>query len=81
MIMTEEGVIKPIFVDYLLVTQQTSHALMREIYEKTVVNKLGLTPQEIRQQCTGAVLDGQYFSLNAPEALARMMIERDKGTT
>jgi hypothetical protein len=54
---------------------------MREIYEKTFVKKLGLTPQEIRQQCTGVAFDGQYFSLIAPEVLARMMIERDKGTT
>jgi hypothetical protein len=43
-IMTEEGVIKPTFVDYLLVTQQPGYALMREIYEKTFVKKLGLTP-------------------------------------
>jgi len=48
LIMTEAGEIVPIFVDYMLVTQHTSHALMREIYEKTFVKKLGLTPQKIR---------------------------------
>ena len=52
LIMTEKGVIKTIFVDCLLVTQHTGHALMRHIYEDTFVKKLALTPQEIRQQCT-----------------------------
>ena len=46
LIMTEAGEIKPLFIDYLLVTQQAGHALIREIYEKTFVKKLGLTPQE-----------------------------------
>jgi hypothetical protein len=54
---------------------------MREIYEETFVKKLGLTSQDIRQRCTGAAFDGHYFSLNAPEALAKMMIERAKGST
>ena len=48
LIMTEEGEVKPIFIDYLLVTQHTGYALMREIYEKTFVKKLGLTPHDIR---------------------------------
>jgi hypothetical protein len=81
LITTEEGEVKPIFIAYLLVTQHTGYALMREIYEKTFVKKLGLTPQDIRQQCTGAAFDGQYFSLNVREALAKMMIERAKGTS
>jgi hypothetical protein len=76
--MTEEGEIMPLFLDYLLVTQ---HTLMKEIYEKTFFKKLGLTPQEIRQQYTRAAFDGQYFSLNAPEVLAKMTVERAKGTT
>ena len=54
---------------------------MSEIYEKTSVKKLGLTPEDIRNQCMGGAFDGKYFSLNAPEALAKMMIERAKGTT
>ena len=52
-IMTEEGNVKPIFIDYLLVTQHTGNALTREIYEETFVQKLGLTRQEIRPHCTG----------------------------
>jgi hypothetical protein len=79
-IMTEEGELKAMFIDYLLVTKHTGHALMSKIYEETFVKKLGLTPKQIRQQCTKVAFDGQYFSLNAPEALARMMIERAKGT-
>ncbi len=47
LIMTEAGDIKPLFVDYLLLTQHIGHALMKGIYEKTFVKKLGLTPQEI----------------------------------
>ena len=54
---------------------------MSEIYEKTSVKKLGLTPEDIRNQCMGGAFDGKYFSLNAPEALAKMMIERAKVTT
>ena len=57
-IMTEEGELKPIFLEYLLVTKHTRHGLMSEIYEKTFVKKLGLTPEDIRNQCTGAAFDG-----------------------
>jgi hypothetical protein len=81
LIMTEEGEVKPLFIDYLLVTQHIGHALMRDIYQETFIKKLGLTPQKIRQQCTGVAFDGKYFCLNALEALASMMIERAKGTT
>ena len=77
--MTKAGEIRPLFLEYLLVTQHTGHALMKEIYEKTFFKKLGLTPQEARQQCTGAAFDWQYFSLNAPEALSKMMVEQAKG--
>ncbi len=48
MIITEEGDLKPLFVDYLLVTQHTSDALVRDIYEETFIKKMGLTWQEIR---------------------------------
>ncbi len=48
LILTEEGEIKHVFIDYLLVTQHTGHALMKQIYEETFVKKLELTPQEIR---------------------------------
>ena len=54
---------------------------MSEIYDTTFVKKLGLTAEDIRNQCTGSAFDGQYFSLNAHEALAKIMIERAKGTT
>ncbi len=37
LIMTEEGEIKPVFVDYLLVTQHIGHALMKQIYKETFV--------------------------------------------
>ena len=54
---------------------------MRGIYEHALIKKLELTPKEIRNQCTGAAFDGQYFSLNAPNVLAKIMIERATGTT
>ena len=47
LIITEAGDIKPLFVDYLLLTQHIGNALMKGIYEKTIVKKLGLTPQDI----------------------------------
>ena len=80
-IMTEEGELKPIFLDYLLVTKHTGHGLISEIYKKTFVKKLGLSPEDIRNQCTLAAFDRQYLSLNVLEALAKRMIERAKGTT
>ncbi len=69
-IMTEEGELKAVFADYLLVTGHTGEALMGQICDETFVNKLGLTPAEIREQCTGAAFDGAYFHLNSPEHLA-----------
>ena len=81
MFVTEEEELKPIFMDCLLVTKHTGRGLMREIYEKTFVKKVGLTPEEIRNQCSRVAFDGQSFSLKAPEALARMMVEIAKGTT
>jgi hypothetical protein len=81
LIMTKEREEKSIFIDYLLVTQHTGHALMREIYEEKFVKKLGLTPHDIRQQCTGPAFYGQHFSLYALEAFAKIMIERTKEST
>ncbi len=56
LIMTEEGELKDVFADYLLVTGYTGEALMGQIYDETIVNKLGLTPAKIRGQCTGLPL-------------------------
>ncbi len=50
MIMTEEGALKVVFADYLLVNEQTGEALMGQIYNDTFVKKLVLTPAEIREQ-------------------------------
>jgi hypothetical protein len=79
MVMSKKGELQAIFVDYLLVTSHTREALMTQIYDNTVVTKLRLSPEEIRQQCTGAAFDGQYFSLKCPEHLARRMVEQTKG--
>jgi len=78
LIMTQEGELKTIFLDYLLVTQHTGHALVREIYEETSVKKSGLSPEKIIDYCTRVTFDGQYFNLYAPEALAKIAIERAK---
>ena len=37
LIMTEEGELKPLFIDYLLVTKHTGHALMSDIYYETFI--------------------------------------------
>ncbi len=79
LIMTEEGELKALFADYLLVADHTGEALMRQIYDETFVNKLGLTPAEIREQCTEAAFDGAYFNLNSPDHLARRIVEKAKG--
>ena len=43
-IMTEEGELKAMFVNYLLVTKHyTCHAIMKEIFEESCVKKLRLT--------------------------------------
>ena len=52
---------------------------MTQIYVNTLVKQLRLSPGKIKQQCTGAAFDGQYFSLNCPEHLARRMVEQAKG--
>ena len=39
MLMTEEGELHAIFIDYLLVTGHTEDALMREIYDNTFLKK------------------------------------------
>jgi hypothetical protein len=63
MIMSEGGELQAVFVDYLLVTGHTGLTLMSEIYDKTFVKKLNLGSANIRDHCTGATFDGQYFQL------------------
>ena len=43
------------------------------------MKKLKLGPADIRDQCTGAAFDGQYFHLGCPEVLSRMVVENAKG--
>ena len=52
---------------------------MSEIYDKTFVKKLKLSPADIREECTGAAFDGQYFHLGCPEVFTRMVVEEAKG--
>jgi len=79
MVMIKKGELQEIFVDYLLVTTHTREALMTQFYDDTLIQKLRLSPEEIRQQCTGATFDGQYFSLNCSKHLARRMVKQEKG--
>ncbi len=52
---------------------------MSEIYDKTFIKKLKLGPKEVRDQCTGAAFDGQYFHLGCLEVFSRMVVENVKG--
>jgi hypothetical protein len=70
LIMTEEGEIIVVFADYFLVTGHAGEALMGQIYDEIFVKKLGLSPADIREKCTGAAFDGAYFHLNSPDHLA-----------
>ena len=79
MIMTEEGELKVVFADYLLVTGHTGEVLMGQIYDETFNKKLRLTPANIREQCTGTAFDGAYFHLNSPDHLAKRIVEKAKG--
>jgi len=79
MIVTEEGELKAVFADYLRVTGHTREVLMGQIYNETFIKKLGLTPAEIREQCTGAAYDGARFHLNSPDNLAKRSVEETKG--
>jgi len=38
-----------------------------------------LSPANIRDRCTGAAFDGQYFHLGCPEIFSRMVVEKAKG--
>ncbi len=67
------------FVDYLLVTHHTGVALMNQIYKDTFVKKLRFSLAEIMALCSRATFDGQYFSLNCLEAIAKLMVEEEKG--
>jgi len=79
MIMSEGGELQAVFVDYLLVTGHTGLTLMSEIYDKTFVKKLNLGSANIRDHCTGAAFDGQYFQVGCPEVFSRMVVEKAKG--
>ena len=76
MIMSEGGELQAVFIDYLMVTRHTGLALMSKIYDKTFVKKLKLSPVDIKEQCTGAVFDGQDFHLECPEVFSRMVVEK-----
>jgi hypothetical protein len=43
------------------------------------VKKLNLDPAGMRNQCTGAVFDGQYFHLGCREVFSRMVVDKAKG--
>ena len=79
LILSEEGVLQSVFVDYLLVTKQTGMALMNQIYKGTFIKKLCLNLVEIMDQYIGDAFDGQYFNLNCPEAIAKQMVEGATG--
>jgi hypothetical protein len=79
MIMSDGGELQAVFIDYLLVTRHTGLALMTDIYDKTFVEKLNLGPADIRDQCTGAAFDGQYFHLGCLEVFSRMVVKKAKG--
>ena len=79
MMMSEEGEVKAVFADYLLVKGHTGVALMGQIYDETLIQKLGLTPAEVREQCTGAAFDGAYFHLNSLDHLAKRIVGKAKG--
>ena len=53
---------------------------MEEINDKTFVKKLKLGPTDIRDPCTGAAFDGQYFHLGCSEVFSRMVVEKAKGS-
>ena len=53
---------------------------MGQIYDETLIKKLGLTPAEIREKCTGAAFDGAYFHLNSPNHLDKCIVEKAKGS-
>ena len=67
------------FADYLRVTRHTREALTGQIYDETFIKKLGLTPKEIWDKCTGAAFDGAYFHLNNHGHLAKRIVEKAKG--
>jgi hypothetical protein len=48
MLIMMEGELKSLFIDYLLITRHTSHALMSDIYQEKFIKNLGLSPKEIR---------------------------------
>jgi hypothetical protein len=79
MVMSEVRELQAIFCEYLLVKGHTSQALITDTYDKTLVQKLKLGPADIRDPCTGAAFDGQYFHLGCPEVFSRLVVEKAKG--
>ena len=77
-IMSEEGELQAMFADYLLVEGYTGEALMGQIYDETFIKKIGLSPAENMEKCTGATFDGAYFHLNSPDHLAKWIVEKGK---
>ena len=43
------------------------------------MQKLKLGPEDIKNQCTWAAFDDQYFHLGCPEIFSRMVAEKVKG--
>ncbi len=80
LIITEEGELKTVLANYLLVIGHIGEALMGRIYDDNFVNKLGLNLAKIREQCTGAAFDGAYFHLNNPHHLAKHIVENANGS-
>ena len=58
-------------------TNKLLHSRATENY--IMINKLGLTPADIKEQCTGTAFDGAYFHLNNPDHLANQIVEKTKG--
>jgi hypothetical protein len=57
-LLSENGELQAVFVDYLLVTEHTGEGLMGQIYDETFMKKLQqLNPKQVMQQCTGAAFD------------------------
>ena len=79
MVMSEVGELHALFCDYHLVKGHTAQALMTYIYDKILVQKLNLGPTDIRDQCTGAGFDGQYFHLGCHGVFSRRVVEKAKG--
>jgi hypothetical protein len=70
----EEGELKALFVDYRHVLGHTGEEITEDIFEGALMQHLGFTREELRQQLSSFAADGQYFCLGCPEHLARLML-------